>query len=755
MAINGSSNSDLIQLSVEELQDEVVRGKAGFDTLALTSNNDYEFNRDSYHRLHGIEEINFEGMSGALSIQVKGSMLRQAGNNVLTMTFGDTGPIELEAKAYNGGALVIDGTGTISLSDNVENTVRLADNSQLDVRGGAEADTIIAGDGGMILDGGGGNDTLVAGTGSGADTIRFGMNDGADTISNFNLAEDLVALEGFFIPQLSDLLAVGQQVGDDTVFDFGNGDSLTLEKVTLSNLTTDHFSLDGEAIPTGPVVIALGTDAAMLNALILNAANGTEFVLAAGNHVFDQAIVIDRDDISIRGEADSQTTVTFAYETGTGGDGFIVSGNGDQFAGMLSQESIVGETTLTLKEGHGFTAGDAIYVQQPNDQAYLDANGWTNVSLEEAASRPFRESIHIIEAVIGNVVTLATPLSYSLEAGLGRYYTMDLTTGVSLSDFTITSDLGTSDSYDFSNTHLEFDGAAALKLENTSGISISNLDFVDVPSTALLLSSTIGATVDTITIVGAHNKGGNGNGYGVELHEAFDNTLTNLEIFDMRHSVILSAWHGETNNTIHISSTNRDVNLHGSPDHSNTIAVDQAILDYDIDNDGSAWAILSHGGTNHASTEFSENDVSFGVGIGSVKNELLTAADSGGILDGGFGYDTLIGGSSADVLIGGTRRDTMTGGEGSDTFLLVMGDDLDVITDFEFGLGGDNLIFSNNADVTSADDLTIGQYGDDVRVRYGSNSTVILENTDLANVDADNFEFDPNGTLSVEDYLLV
>ena len=40
-----------------------------------------------------------------------------------------------------------------------------------------------------------------------------------------------------------------------------------------------------------------------------------------------------------------------------------------------------------------------------------------------------------------------------------------------------------------------------------------------------------------------------------------------------------------------------------------------------------------------------------------------------------------------------------------------MGDDLDRITDFEFGLGGDTLIFSNNPNVMDADDLTITEDG--------------------------------------------
>ena len=37
------------------------------------------------------------------------------------------------------------------------------------------------------------------------------------------------------------IAAYGSQVGDDTVFDFGNGNSLTLEDVTLTSLGVSDF----------------------------------------------------------------------------------------------------------------------------------------------------------------------------------------------------------------------------------------------------------------------------------------------------------------------------------------------------------------------------------------------------------------------------------------------------------------------------------------------------------------------------------
>jgi hypothetical protein len=94
----------------------------------------------------------------------------------------------------------------------------------------------------------------------------------------------------------------------------------------------------------------------------------------------------------------------------------------------------------------------------------------------------------------------------------------------------------------------------------------------------------------------------------------------------------------------------------------------------------------------------------------------------------------------------------ITGGNGADTFLLRMGDDLDTIKDFTFGLDGDTLIFSGNAAVSSIANLTFTQNGEDLYVRYGVNSTVILQGHTLADVDAANFTFDPTGQATASAY---
>ena len=127
----------------------------------------------------------------------------------------------------------------------------------------------------------------------------------------------------------------------------------------------------------------------------------------------------------------------------------------------------------------------------------------------------------------------------------------------------------------------------------------------------MCLESSIEADIDSLTILGAHNKGGGGNGYGVELHEAFDNTLRNLVVEDMRHAVIFSAWHAEARNERACQTSPTATSIFMARSISTTRSlVDELTLAYAADRSSVESAATSGkrfqpaGGTNHAATDF-------------------------------------------------------------------------------------------------------------------------------------------------------
>ncbi|MFD1332219.1 hypothetical protein ACFQ4O_09445 [Methylopila musalis] len=118
--------------------------------------------------------------------------------------------------------------------------------------GGAGNDELDGGSGDDVLDGGVGNDELEGG--SGRDLFVYGA--GRDEIDDFSLSDDRIQLaDGLGVTSFSQLIAKGRSVdgGEDTLFDFGGGNTLLLEDVSLGSLKASHFvGLTGGSTPTEP-----------------------------------------------------------------------------------------------------------------------------------------------------------------------------------------------------------------------------------------------------------------------------------------------------------------------------------------------------------------------------------------------------------------------------------------------------------------------------------------------------------------------
>jgi glucose/arabinose dehydrogenase len=114
------------------------------------------------------------------------------------------------------------------------------------LRGFAGDDMIFGGSGNDFIDGGTGNDTLIGGSGN--DRFVFAAGSGADIINDFAAGPgigDRIDLAGFAnIHTFSEILGHANQVGGNTVLDFGNGDTLTLLNVNKANLNIDDFVIN-------------------------------------------------------------------------------------------------------------------------------------------------------------------------------------------------------------------------------------------------------------------------------------------------------------------------------------------------------------------------------------------------------------------------------------------------------------------------------------------------------------------------------
>ncbi|MBE9047328.1 hypothetical protein IQ255_23500 [Pleurocapsales cyanobacterium LEGE 10410] len=114
-------------------------------------------------------------------------------------------------------------------------------NDAVIVNGEAGNDSLTGAEGSDFLIGGAGNDLLTGG--GGYDTFIVG--EGADAIADFSSLDVITDLGNSFV-DIEAILGSGgaaTQVGQDTVIDLGNDNSVTLSNFAVENLTAANFDL--------------------------------------------------------------------------------------------------------------------------------------------------------------------------------------------------------------------------------------------------------------------------------------------------------------------------------------------------------------------------------------------------------------------------------------------------------------------------------------------------------------------------------
>ena len=420
--------------------------------------------------------------------------------------------------------------------------------------------------------------------------------------------------------------------------------------------------------------IEAGTDTSAneLEALIRDASPGTTIELAAGNFEFDDAITIDRSDVSLVGAGAEETRLTFTSTALYRNDDHAIhlTGGDNTHVGKLATDADEGARHLILEKSHDLSVDDTVRLWQDNDDAFFDEVGdsaWRKVDNAE-----LRTSMAKVAAVDGREITLDRGVRFDFEAGDTQIEKLDPADDVTLKGFSVGFELGEADPGEFSNTRDDLSGYHALHLEGTVDSVLEDIRVTDGPSTAFRLSRAMDLEADDLHANGAFNKGG-GNGYAFELHESYDGRLTDLEDTGMRHGLVFASWRSSVGNEVEVASTNRDVNFHGGRDHDNGVSVLRSVRNPDADTMSAALDINEGGESFGGPTDPEANRVTFDYLLGSRREDEVQGSDDGVYLNGGLGHDVLLGGAGDDILQGGPGddwydgTDLLHGGRGIDT----------------------------------------------------------------------------------------
>lgn len=526
--------------------------------------------------------------------------------------------------------------------------------------------------------------------------------------------------------------------------------------MTTSSLFNGTVTFDSD---TKTYTVDTSVTTANLNSLFASAVDGATVQLEAGTYHMTGDVLIARSNITVAGAGQNATKIEADFATPQ----TIMQVSGYLGASVnLTATAALGSHTVTVTNANALHVGDMIRIAQPNDAAFMATpipggyasdpyvepiahqivanSGTLYGSLSNGtflAKYALRTTLTEITAINGNTITLKDGLAYAMTDTDATVQKINSVNNVNLHDFSITNNLGTPVAGDINNELPGWVNTDALRIGQADGTKISNLGIYNTPGEGLTMANSYGATVDSVTIQGAFNKGDGGNGYGLNLATSQQSSFTHMNIDDVRHAVLFSAWGAEVGNYVQVDQTNNDINYHGSPDWGNTVIVTKDILNYG----SSSTTGFIMVGANAADAPYDDvtaNTTLFTYAVGYLKNDIIHGTNDGCYLNGGAGNDTLVGGNGNDVLIGGLGSDTLTGGKGADLFVEnnAVGSWLanDVITDFKES-DGDKIEFINVNGALLPTDVHFTAQGNDTMVTVnGINGSVLLQGVLLSQV---------------------
>lgn len=555
-------------------------------------------------------------------------------------------------------------------------------------------DTIDGGTGNDVIDAGGGSDTILLSDNFGDDTIVGGEDpDGLDI--------DTIDASGFTTGSVT-VTYTGNEAG--TITDGTN--TITFSEIERLILTGGDDTLRAGADSMGVWVEGRGG-----NDLLLGGGGNDTLDGGDGNDQFDGGV---GDDSMLGGAGNDSFTVAAGADTvigGTGrdtayvGDGFngsVLDFGGDEiavdsgtFSEVLSFNDVTTSVDIVFTSGIGGTATSGAGESLTFSYADGFEGAW-------GVGGTFDASLAAFDVVFNDYGGMTSVTGSSFDDLLAAYAADPLSTTDRFYDGGAGND--TIDTGEGNDTILGGDG-------NDSIIARGGNDSVSA-----------GAGSDTVYAGSGNDSVDGGSGDDLLYGEAGNDTLIAGDNTGAGDTL-----YGGLGDDLLIDSSGT-ATLDGG-DGSDTIEVGygQATVIGGEDIDGTDVDRLSFVLSNDAATVvfngneagvYSDSDGDGGTFAqieevyGSGQADSIDAAldNSGVSLAGLAGNDTLIGGSGADTLQGGADNDSLTGGDGDDLFIVVPGDGLDTISDFNSGNTG----ALGDADATNNDYIDLTSYYDTI-----------------------------------------
>lgn len=569
---------------------------------------------------------------------------------------------------------------------------------------GNELGNLISGnDGDNRIDGALGNDVLVGG--GGRDTFVVHKGEGSDVIADFRLGArgDTVALAGFDFENFSQVVAAIRQVGSDAMLDLGDGSVLTFRDSDAAAFTAENFSL---GVDTGSLVQTFVDEFETLDRF--SDGSGTwrtryewwgdgAFTLAQNG---EQQIYVDTDFRGLTGQEQDQPLGLNPFSLV---DGQLVitaqpieepsaaTRHFDFTSGMISSQSSFWQTygyfEMTAELPAGTGAWPAFWML-PVDNSWppeLDI-------LEAVGDQPDQ----IQTAVIGAGGTTTAWSNVDSSGGAHSY-------GMLWTPYEIT---------------FYFDGVETMSVPTPTEINDPMYLLAN-----LAVGGVLPGTADPDLVAQ----------FAIDKIAAYQLPEYTLDGYTLRETGKYTRYIEGTYGAETLQGTAGNDFLNGR------MGADALIGGLGDD----TYNVNDRTATVYEKFDGGIDTIRASIGFALPENveNLHMVAEGEKFATGNALPNIIVGNSGKNVITGGLGNDILTGNGGPDTFVFRRGDGSDIITDFEAGSKGSDLVRLEDHGFSTFDQVraAMTQVGGDTHLALSSFETLVFRNTQISAFDKGDF----------------
>lgn len=590
---------------------------------------------------------------------------------------------------------------SLESSANVENLTLLGGESS-SARGNGVANIITGNSANNTIEGGGAGDVLTGG--AGRDTFVVHQGDGSDVIMDFETGQrgDTVALADFGFGNFADVKAALHQVGSDTILDLGDGSILSFRNTQATAFSANNFSL---GVDTASLVQTFNDDFNDFSRFSDGSGTWRTRFEWWGDGAFtleqnaERQIYVDTD---FRGLSGTEQSTPLGYNPFSIEDGKLVitaepiadpsaaTKHYDFTSGMISSESSFWQT-------YGYFEMTA---ELPTDKGTWPAfwmlpvdNGWPpEIDILEAyGSIP--NQVHT--AVIGTGGTTDTWSQVDTSGGYHSY-------GMMWTPYEIT-----------------------FYVDGVKTTSVATPTELNDPMYMIANLAVGGLAGNPDPSLAAQ--------FNIDNIAAYQLPEYTLDHYTLRQTAAYTRYiegtygpetlQGTSGNDLLNGRAGADALIGGLGDDTYNVNDRNAKVYEDFD-----------GGIDTIRA-------SIGYALPANVENLTMVADGEKFATGNALPNIITGNSGVNVITGGLGNDILTGGGGKDTFSFQRGDGSDIITDFQAGPSGADLVrlkdygFSTFEEVQAA----MTQVGNDTHLALSSFETLVFSNTQVTSFDSGDF----------------